>query len=220
MTVLGSTQPSPGDDATLSAALRSLAPDGVEVQCRAITEADIEDLHPSEAEVVERAISRRRSEFASGRALLKTMLATLAPIPRLPNGAPQLPADARGSLAHDSDWVVAAITRRSDVAALGIDIEPDSVLTRDEQALIVSSDDEVEDPLLTFVQKEAVYKAWSSLGGRFLDHHEVVIRSGPGKFSGTVMPEGRVFNGHHDIVGGRRIALVVALVAAEPQAAG
>ena len=220
MTVLGSTQHSPGDDATLSAALRSLAPDGIEVRSRAITEADIEDLHPSEAELVERAISRRRAEFASGRALLRTMLATRTPIPRQPNGAPRLPADAKGSLAHDSDWVVAAITRRSDVAALGIDIEPDSVLTRDEQALIVGPADQVGDPLLTFVQKEAVYKAWSSLGGRFLDHHEVVIRSRPGEFSGTVTPEGRVFTGRHDIVGGRRIALVVAFADETPQAAG
>ena len=220
MTVPGSTRHSPGDDATLSSALRSLAPDGVEVRCRAITEADIEDLHPREAELVERAISRRRSEFASGRALLRSMLGTSHPIPRQPNGAPQLPADARASLAHDNDWVVAAITRRSDVAALGIDIEPDSVLTRDEQELIVSPDDQVDDPLLTFVQKEAVYKAWSSLGGRFLDHHEVVIRSGPGTFSGTVTPERRVFNGRHDIVGGRRMALVVAFADEMPQAAG
>ena len=148
------------------------------------------------------------------------MLATQTPIPRLPNGAPRLPADARGSLAQDSDWVVAAITRRSDVSALGINIEPDSVLTRDEQALIVSVDDEVEDPLLTFVQKEPVFKAWSSLGGQFLEHHEVVIRSKPGTFSGTVTPEGRMFNRRHDIVGGRRIALVVAFAADQPQAAG
>ena len=104
---------------------------------------------------------------------------------------------------------MAAVTRRADVMALGIDVEPDAALTSAEQAIIVSDADRVDDPLLTFVQKEAVYKAWSSLGGRFLEHHEVVIRSGAGEFSGTVTHAHREFTGRHAVIDGRRLAIVV-----------
>ncbi len=193
----------------LSEALRTLAPGGVATGSRTLSHADVADLHPAESSLIVSSRSRRRIEFASGRSLLRNLLGIDGPIPRHPNGAPQFPGGAKGSLAHDGEVAVAAVTRRADIIALGIDVEPESVLTAAEQAIIVSDADRVDDPLLTFVQKEAVYKAWSSLGGRFLEHHEVVIRSGAGEFSGAVTHAPREFTGRHAVIDGRRLALVV-----------
>ncbi len=205
----GRAEPPPTVTSLLSATLRTLAPEGVATGCRTLSHADVADLHPAESSLVVRARSRRRIEFASGRSLLRNLLDIDGPIPRHPSGAPQFPGGAKGSLAHDSEVAVAAVTRRADVMALGIDVEPDAALTSAEQAIIVSDADRVDDPLLTFVQKEAVYKAWSSLGGRFLEHHEVVIRSGAGEFSGTVTHAHREFTGRHAVIDGRRLAIVV-----------
>jgi 4'-phosphopantetheinyl transferase EntD len=204
----------------LSAALRSIAPPGVDVGCRQISSSDIDDLDPLESALVERAGSTRRSEFATGRSLLRSLLAVDVPIPSEPTGAPQLPPGSVGSLAHDREWVVAASSRQAEITALGIDIEPEAALTPAEAAIIVSAADDVQDPLLAFVQKEAVYKAWSSLGGRMLEHHEVAIRSASGTFSAVVAVDGRVFTGRHTTIRGRHLAIVVVSSPAFDQAAG
>lgn len=200
---------SPTDFAALTAAVRSIAPDDVDVGCRRVADHDIADLHPIEVEIVRTAQHRRRSEFATGRVLLREMLGIDVAIPREPRGNPRLPSGVRASIAHDAEWAVGAISRAPHVTALGIDLEADTVLDPTEVSIIVGPDDEVTDPLLTFVQKEAIYKAWSALGGRILEHHDVTVRSGSHDFSGEVVADGTTFVGRHTVALQRRLALVV-----------
>jgi 4'-phosphopantetheinyl transferase EntD len=85
-----------------------------------------------------------------------------------------------GSLAHDARFAIAAVGRRSDVAALGIDIEPtenlpfelDLIATPRERRRLDS--DSCAGRLL-FAAKEAVYKAVHPIDNRFLDHHDVEV---------------------------------------------
>ena len=84
-------------------------------------------------------------------------------------------------MAHDSRVAIAAVGRRRDFIAIGVDVEPaeelpfdliDLVATPRERAIIggVSFGGR-----LLFVAKEAVYKAVYSLDQTFLEPHDVEI---------------------------------------------
>lgn len=126
-------------------------------------------LHSDESALVSTAREVRRTEFATGRALLRRMLQTTAPIGRATNGAPKWPAGVVGSLAHDSDHAVAAIGPSDQYRAIGIDIEPHRSSDDAElHAAVLRADDPDIDPVAAFVMKEAAYKAWSDLGGEVI----------------------------------------------------
>lgn len=200
-----------------------MAPEGVRTGVRRISDSDRRRLAAAERALTDGMSDARRGEFASGRALLHDLIGTSDPILRSAEGAPILPSGFRGTLAHDRTHVVAAVTTRSDVSAIGIDIEPtaDNELSVDEAALIVRPDDRAKHPLQAFVAKEATYKAWSSLGGHLLDHHEVHILVDNDGFRATVRagraggrpaPVADTFDG---VLGGmphHRLALVVVFV--------
>ena len=177
-----------------------------------ITPEDVQALHRDELAAVANAVSRRRHEFATGRSLLRDLLATANPIPVGPTRAPTLPQGWVGSLAHDRSVAIAAVCRETAYAALGIDVEPDDPLPSD-MARIILRDDEFDlDAHLAFVLKEATYKVWSNAGGRMLEHHEVFLHvdrsiEGP-RFRATVLPERRTLEGRFATVAGKHIALV------------
>jgi 4'-phosphopantetheinyl transferase EntD len=83
-------------------------------------------------------------------------------------------------LAHDSIVAIAAVGRRHDIAALGIDIEPvenlpfelDLIATPRERLKISSYR---YGGRLLFTAKEAVYKAVHPLDNVFLEHHDVEV---------------------------------------------
>lgn len=212
---VASTRPTESSDDpaihTIRGALDRLSPAGVSVDCWHISAQHAANLRPTELLDVESAVETRRAEFATGRALLRDLCDLDVAIPIGANGAPKLPPGVVGSLAHDRNVVVAAVARRPDIVAIGIDIEPPNQLDADEAAIIVGPNDIVADALTAFVQKEAVYKAWSSLGGRMLEHHEVVLQSDAEGFSARVEPDGAEFHGAHTLVDGIRLALVVVL---------
>ena len=110
--------------------LAALAPAGVRTGSRLITPDDAATLHAVEAAAVERAVDVRRREFATGRALLRSLLGTDVAIPVGPSRAPVLPAGVVGSLAHDRVLAVAAVTTEPAIAALGIDVEADDPVRR------------------------------------------------------------------------------------------
>src|SRR5262249_5940088 len=78
-------------------ALRCLARPGVTMGARTIEDRSMYDVERAH---VRRATGRRVREFASGRALLRELIARDVPIPVGPDRAPVLPADVCGSLAH------------------------------------------------------------------------------------------------------------------------
>jgi 4'-phosphopantetheinyl transferase EntD len=194
---------------SVGASLRALAPAGVRTACRAIDPNDWAGLHEAERRLVARAVPKRQHEFASGRAALHGLLASSGPILADGRRAPAWPAGACGSLAHDDQYVVAAVSTDPGVVALGIDVEPATPLSADLAAVILRPDERHVDAHLAFALKEAVYKAWSSLGGDVLEHHEVALTLRGSHLMATVDGAGRRFRGRFTTVCGHIVALVV-----------
>jgi len=194
----------------IAAAVRAVAPDGVSVGARCITPDDERMLRGHEHTAVRSVLAGRRSEFATGRVLLRQVIGRDVAIPVGSDRRPQLPPGVVASLAHDDRVAVAAATAVTTAAALGIDIEPMSALTPAELAIVRRPDDSDVEPIAVFVAKEAAYKAWSSLGGGLIDHHALRLRADGDHFVVDVVDDegfslpGRFARGH-----GRWIALVV-----------
>ncbi|MFJ5832781.1 4'-phosphopantetheinyl transferase [Streptomyces sp. NPDC093089] len=162
----------------------------VAVESRDHTGMDVE-LYPEEAVLVSRAVAKRRGEFAAVRVCARRAMATLGlpPQPVLPGrrGAPDWQAGLVGSLTHCEGYYAAALALSADLASLGIDAEPEAPLPDGVLRLVSLPAErdrlgqlEVDDPTvpwdrLLFSAKEAVYKAWSPLTGKWLDFSEADI---------------------------------------------
>lgn len=165
--------------------LDALAPPGVHLAGRAIVSGDEALLVPEEAAALARSTLVQRRHSGAARDLARTLLLRLeaspAAIPRGPSGAPIWPEGVVGSLAHDEDVALAALARRADIAALGVDVEPAEPLAADLAAIVGTVAERAgapDDPLYfrkLFVAKEAVYKALFPLDGRFREHRDVEI---------------------------------------------
>ena len=190
----------------LRAELRALAPTYLVVGARRVEDSPLLE---EERDIMRTAKAQRRREFASGRALLRQLIGRNVPIPVGHNRAPVLPADIRGSLSHDAAFVVAAITRHAGVLSIGIDIEPVKAIEEDLRSIVLRPDEEQLDAGLAFTLKEAAYKAWSNLGGRMLDFHDMRIATSGSAFWAEVVADGRVLSGSFGTAANRRIALVV-----------
>jgi 4'-phosphopantetheinyl transferase EntD len=201
-----------GAEVTIASALAGLVPVGVVTAATSIDGRHLDDLLPAERKLVADAAAARRAQFATGRHLLRTVLAELAPSWREPllvgtNRAPLLPPGIVGTLAHDSDIAVCVAARTSTIEAVGVDIEPLTTLTDDEAALIVADDEVPLDPLRAFVAKEAVYKAWSMRGGEFLDHHDLCVRIDQTSFIAEHRTTRSRYIGRVVEIGGRLLAV-------------
>jgi 4'-phosphopantetheinyl transferase EntD len=122
---------------------------------------------------------RRYAEFSTGRACARTALARLGvppvPIPPGPHGEPRWPDGVTGSITHCAGYRACAVARTVQVAALGIDAEPDAplpggvlpaVATPAERAWLagrMAVAGEVRWDTLLFSAKESAYKAWFPL---------------------------------------------------------
>lgn len=141
-------------------------------------------LFPEEATLVARATEKRRQEFTTGRECARGALAALgvaaAPILRGYRGAPQWPDGIVGSITHCAGYCAAAVARTEELLTIGLDAEPNAPLPGGVlelvslpaerarlRALAALSSSMSWDRLL-FCAKEAVYKAWFPLTGRWL----------------------------------------------------
>jgi 4'-phosphopantetheinyl transferase EntD len=192
-------------------ALRTLAPPWVRTGARAIDIADLDGLWPGERAAVAQAVGRRQAEFATGRALLRQLIGDDVEIRRGDDRRPHFPSGVIGTLAHDQEIAVAATTTSPSCRALGVDVEMATAISPDVASLILRPEERHLDPHLVFVLKEAVYKAWSSLGGGLLDHHEVTVAlDDSGRdFTATVDVGAAQFSGRYVAVDRRHLALVV-----------
>ena len=152
-------------------------------------------LFPAEEAVLTQAVDRRRLEFATGRACARAALAQLGLPPVAivpgPKRAPQWPPGVTGSITHCHGYRAAAVARVEDVVSLGLDAEPDGPLPdgvgdvitleeeRGELARLAAEHPGVHWDRLLFCAKEAVYKAWFPLTGRWLDFKEASITFDP-----------------------------------------
>ncbi|CQR60608.1 4'-phosphopantetheinyl transferase family protein [Streptomyces leeuwenhoekii] len=156
-------------------------------------------LFPEEAELVARAVAKRRREFAAVRACARRAMDKLGvpPQPVLPGerGAPRWPSGLTGSMTHCDGYCAAALVRATDLASLGIDAEPDETLPEgvleavalpaeaERLRRLTADRPDLHWDRLLFSAKESVYKAWFPLTGKWLDFSEadIVITADPGE---------------------------------------
>jgi 4'-phosphopantetheinyl transferase EntD len=159
-------------------------------------------LFPEEEAVIVRAVAKRRAEFTTVRACAREALAKLGhpPAPLLPGerGAPGWPEGIVGSMTHCQGYRAAVVGRADEVAALGIDAEPDGPLPdgvlesiarpEDLTALAALPSQGPAWDRLLFSAKESVYKAWFPVGRRLLDFQEASVAILPdGTFTARVL---------------------------------
>lgn len=165
-----------------------------------------QELFAAEAALVVRAVPKRRREFATARHCARQALAKLGlpPVPILAaQRAPQWPAGVVGSLTHCDGYRAAAVARAGEVPTLGIDAEPHAPLpagvadlvVRPEEAVrlaaLAGADHRVCWDRLLFCAKEAVFKAWYPLAGRWLDFQQASVTLGPdGTFQAQLLVPG------------------------------
>lgn len=163
--------------------------------------------HPLEAPLVAKAVDKRKREFTSARHCARVAMEKLgvepAPIMRGKSGAPQWPKGVVGSLTHCDGYRGAVLAYSMQVRSVGIDAEPhgplpDGVLEAvsleaEREWLATAGREDVHWDRVLFCAKEATYKAWEPLTGRWLgfeDAHITFERTGSGDdISGTFRSE-------------------------------
>jgi len=182
------TEPSAGEQAETHAALLSrIVPEGV---AAAEMFSDPPGLrpHPQEEPLVARAVDKRRREFAGARHCARQAMRHLGvepgPVLRGERGAPVWPRGLVGSLTHCDGYRAAVLGYSLQVRSLGIDAEPHDVLPdgvlpavslEPEREWLASAGDDLHWDRLLFCAKEATYKAWFPLTGRWLGFEDAHI---------------------------------------------
>ena len=165
--------------------MSSLALPGILVGHRIIQPGDEAALLETEIKTITSPAPEKRHASGAarivGRALLKQLGVAEAAVPKRVSGAPLWPDGVTGSFAHDNLVAVAAAGLRKNVSAVGIDVEPATMLP-DEMFELVTTPKErsqiAADPYhgrLFFAAKEAVYKTVHPLDGQFLDYPDIEI---------------------------------------------
>jgi 4'-phosphopantetheinyl transferase EntD len=222
--------------------LAELLPAAV-VAIEAYDDATPVELFPEELAVIARSVDKRRREFTTVRGCARQALARLGydPAPIVPGerGAPRWPAGIVGTMTHCEGYRACAVALDRDVRTLGVDAEPDGPLPEgvldaialtEELAMLRDLDARtpgVHWDRLLFSAKEAVYKAWFPLAGKWLDFSEARVAIDPdaGTFEATLLvpgpetPEGPLtgFSGRWL---SRRGLLLASIVVTAPVAAG
>jgi 4'-phosphopantetheinyl transferase EntD len=161
----------------------------------------------SEAAAVAGAVVERRREFGTVRYCARRALRQLGvpPVPILPGAdrAPRWPVGVVGSMTHCAGYRAAVVARSGELRGVGIDAEPHAALPTDMLDIVLR--DEERARILTlasagpgrhwdsivFCAKEAVYKAWYPLTGRWLDFQDVSITVHPdGTFEARLLGAG------------------------------
>lgn len=167
------------------------------------------ELFPEEEAAIARAVGKRRREFTSVRVCARRALAALGqpPAPLVPGerGAPHWPAGITGSMTHCDGYRGCVAARTADLASVGLDAEPNDVLPdrvdrvvvlpaeRAHVAALAASCRAVCWDRLLFSAKEAVYKAWFPVTGRWLGFEQATVEfaaSGNGDDGGDGVTQG------------------------------
>jgi 4'-phosphopantetheinyl transferase EntD len=159
------------------------------------------DLFPAEEAVIARAVGKRRQEFTSVRVCARRALAALGqpPAPLVPDerGAPRWPDGITGSMTHCDGYRGCVLARTADLVSVGLDAEPNDVLPdRVEQKVMLPAERAHIAALaadqrgvcwdrLLFSAKEAVYKAWYPVTGRWLGFEQASIEFATDQRSGN-----------------------------------
>jgi 4'-phosphopantetheinyl transferase EntD len=163
---------------------------------------------PGEEDLVADAVPGRQREFVTARHCARAALARLGYPPGAirpgVHRAPQWPAGVTGSITHCAGYRAAAVARTDVVDSIGIDAEPHSQLPAGiEEAITVPGEAQMLATLavsfpgvhfdrVLFSAKEAVYKAWSPLTGRWLGFEDARLTIDPvtGAFVARLLVDG------------------------------
>jgi 4'-phosphopantetheinyl transferase EntD len=162
----------------------------VSVDPAAVTEGE---LMAAELAAIERAVPKRRREFAAGRHCSRLALARLGiegfPILPGPRREPLWPSGIVGSITHCDSFAAASVARAGELRSIGVDAEPAGPLPEGVGPIVCSPDelrwvarragDGVAWDKLVFSAKESVYKAWFPLTKRWLDYQDVAVELDP-----------------------------------------
>lgn len=185
-------------------------------------------LHPAERALIERAVSKRRHEFAAGRQLARALLRDAG----MPAGAlladadrvPVWPDGMFGCITHCNSLCAVAVAPIANVGGIGIDVEPAQPLPDElsntilrpreqEQLSLLPSSLRPLGGILVFSIKEAVYKALYPRQRHFLDFQEVELTwtgmdelAGEGAFEAEVLVPAAALPGFARIAGRYRVA--------------
>ncbi|MGY3565290.1 4'-phosphopantetheinyl transferase family protein [Sinomonas sp. RB5] len=167
-------------------------------------------LYPEELAAVAGRTPAGKADSAAVRACARAALAELgtAPAPLVPgpDGAPVWPVGVVGSMTHCPHYQGAAVASAGAVASLGIDAEPNAPLPAGVMDLVACAGERakrwpwqwrgVAADRLLFSAKEAVYKAWYPLTGRWLGFEDVLVELRPGgRFRARLLVAGPVVSG-------------------------
>lgn len=189
--------------------------DGVVLVARRVEEPA--ELHPEEAACLsDRAVPRRRADFAAGRTAARQALTDLgvgpSPVGKGAAGEPLWPPGVVGSITHGAGWALALVGRATRSGGLGIDLEaagryfPElvaEVAFGDERDRldIVTGDPLARGTLELFAVKEAIYKAFYPRVREFFGFEAVRVGAEGGDYRATFRkaldaeyPPGREFS--------------------------
>lgn len=143
---------------------------------------------PDEEPLIARSVAKRRNEFVTVRHCARVAMAALGlpptPILKGEKGEPQWPSGVVGSLTHTQGYRGAVVGRASAVRSVGIDAEPhdalpdkvlDAVSLPAERHEIAGLPTGLHWDRILFCAKEATYKAWFPLTGRWLGFEDAHI---------------------------------------------
>lgn len=168
--------------------LGTLFPIEVHSVLRQIPEKELE-LMPGEELAVQKAIPKRRREFAAGRAFARDALNALGvgvtALPRRADGRAGWPPGAIGTISHTSQWCAAVVSKQSAALGLGVDIEELGRMSHGAARQVLSKG-ELEacerSPLgreagwtVRFSAKESIYKCLYPLVMRYIGFDEATI---------------------------------------------
>jgi 4'-phosphopantetheinyl transferase EntD len=155
-----------------------------------IPSTDSGTLYPDEVEYIRPAVDKRRAEFGAARVCARQALSKLgippcSLVPRT-DRSPQWPPGVVGSISHTENLCGVAITTSPRIASLGLDLEVDTPLESDLQALICTSTerawlDQYKSPerchaaKILFSAKEAFYKCQYPVTEQFLEFTDVEL---------------------------------------------
>ncbi len=155
-----------------------------------------------EGHAVQKAVIKRRREFAAGRAVARIALGRFGcptvQIPQNLDRTPEWPSGYVGSISHCDGFCGAAVARANEISGIGFDAEVAAPLSRGSSAIICSEAEMAGftgDPALpwskiAFSAKEAFYKCFFPMFGRQLDFLDVALTfTSLTEFSGSFMVE-------------------------------
>lgn len=147
-------------------------------------------LFPGERALVERAVEKRKNEFATGRMLARHVLARFGLVAsellQDRNQVPTWPLGVSGSISHCDTRAVVAVGRRDDVGTIGVDVEVHRELAEELWSTVLipeelqqlqrrPAQERGRIAMTLFSAKESFYKAQYPRTGTFMDFSDVRI---------------------------------------------